>query len=85
MATVFSSRIPASLQAIFVASNKGEDVHEAPADHSAYRVYRRNHSEVGKPVIAKYANSLAVRKTICSVSIKLKIASPFASWLIVHI
>jgi hypothetical protein len=34
------SRIPASLQAIFMASNKGEEVDKPPEDNSATKVFR---------------------------------------------
>ena len=33
-------RIPAALQAIFTASNKGEEVYEPPKDRSAFKVFR---------------------------------------------
>eukprot|EP00977_Amphora_coffeiformis_P002044 scaffold381_cov178-Amphora_coffeaeformis.AAC.33 len=47
-----ASRIPSSLQAIFMASNKGEEVYEPPADNSASRVFRTDHSErTLKPVL----------------------------------
>ena len=41
MAIPPGSRIPAGLQAIFMASNQGQDVHEPPKDGSAFRVFRR--------------------------------------------
>ncbi|GKY93003.1 hypothetical protein MPSEU_000268800 [Mayamaea pseudoterrestris] len=40
MAT-FSSRIPASLQAVFLTSNRGEEVHKPPPDQSAFKVFTR--------------------------------------------
>jgi len=66
MAT-FGNRIPASLQAVFMASNKGEEVYVPPADNSAYRVYRRNRSEAGKPVFVKFAGS-SLKRTMTNVS-----------------
>uniref|UniRef100_A0A7S3LFU4 Uncharacterized protein n=1 Tax=Amphora coffeiformis TaxID=265554 RepID=A0A7S3LFU4_9STRA len=65
MATT-GSRIPASLQAIFMASNKGEEVYVPPADNAANRVYRRNRSEAGKPVFVKFAGS-SLKRTMTNV------------------
>lgn len=42
MAVSSGSRIPPALQAVFLASNQGQEVHEPPKDGSAYRVFRRN-------------------------------------------
>ena len=67
MATM-GGRIPASLQAIFMASNKGEEVYVPPTDNSANRVYRRNRSEDGKAVIVKFAGS-SLKRTLSSVSL----------------
>jgi hypothetical protein len=36
------SRIPASLQAVFLASNRGSDVHAPPPERVAYKVFFRN-------------------------------------------
>ena len=66
MATT-GNRIPASLQAIFMASNKGEEVYVPPTDNSANRVYRRNRSEAGKPVFVKFAGS-SLKRTMTNVS-----------------
>lgn len=69
MATT-TSRIPASLQAIFMASNQGQEVHEAPKDNSAYRVYRRNRKEEGKPVFARFGG--AAKRIMTSVRFLLQ-------------
>jgi hypothetical protein len=34
------SRIPASLQAVFLASNRGIDVHQVPSDKAANKTFR---------------------------------------------
>ena len=49
--TTTASRIPSSLQAIFMASNQGEEVYEPPADNSANRVFERNQNERMRPVL----------------------------------
>ena len=41
MAVTNSSRIPPALQAVFIASNQGQVVHEPPKDGSAFKVFRR--------------------------------------------
>ena len=62
------SRIPASLQAVFMASNQGQEVHVAPKDNSAYRVYRRQKGmSEPKPVFAKYATA-SYKRVFASVS-----------------
>lgn len=69
MTTVASPRIPAALQAVFMASNKGEEVYVPPTDHSANRVYRRHRSEQGKPVFEKVGGGSAfLDKAVHSVS-----------------
>ena len=40
MASTSAFRIPLDLQAVFVASNQGEDVHQTPASKSAVKVFR---------------------------------------------
>jgi len=45
-----SSRIPQTLQAVFLASNRGKDVHKPPPDRVAFKVFLRNwvfHKKVG--------------------------------------
>lgn len=54
MAATFGSRIPAALQAIFTASNKGEEVYQPPTDNSANRVFRRNRGEQGRPILVSF-------------------------------
>jgi hypothetical protein len=36
------SRIPATLQSVFLASNRGNEVHKPPPDNVAYKVFFRN-------------------------------------------
>lgn len=40
--TTHRSRIPASLQAVFLSSNRGNDVHKPPPDAAASKTYFRN-------------------------------------------
>jgi hypothetical protein len=37
-----ASRIPATLQSVFLASNRGNEVHKPPPDNVAYKVFFRN-------------------------------------------
>ena len=61
-----ASRIPLALQKIFMASNQGEEVHDAPQEAS--RVYRRSRDGQPKPVMVKY-NNPALKRTYASVSL----------------
>ena len=63
-----ASRIPSSLQAVFMASNKGEEVYEPPADNSANRVYQRNGSERVKFITMSAASCFpaSISKVSCS-------------------
>jgi Ankyrin repeats (many copies) len=42
------NRIPIELQAVFVASNKGEDVHTPPPNKSAFKVFTRLFASLGR-------------------------------------
>ena len=65
-----ASRIPASLQAVFMASNRGEEVHIAPTDKSACRVYSGKKDKVAasKPVFARIGGTMSFKR-ITSVSL----------------
>ena len=65
---VLGGRIPASLQAIFTASNKGEEVHAPPTDKSAFKVYGLTSKGAAKPVVGKYANGSGFKRNLISVS-----------------
>lgn len=57
-------RIPAALQAIFMASNAGHEVYTPPTDKSANRVFGKE----TKPVMLKYGGNLAAKKRLAHVS-----------------
>ena len=64
-----ASRIPLALQKIFMASNQGEEVHDAPEEGEAFRVYRgRCREGQPKPVMVKY-NNPALKRAYASVSL----------------
>uniref|UniRef100_A0A7S3LFX1 ANK_REP_REGION domain-containing protein n=1 Tax=Amphora coffeiformis TaxID=265554 RepID=A0A7S3LFX1_9STRA len=67
MTTVLGGRIPASLQAIFTASNKGEEVYVPPTDNTAFKVYGLSSSDQRKPILFKYASSSGFKKTFAAV------------------
>ena len=68
MTAVLGGRIPASLQAIFTASNQGEEVYVPPTDNSAFKVYGLSSSDQRKPILFKYASSAGFKKTFSAVS-----------------
>ena len=71
MAAVMGGRIPASLQAIFMASNQGQEVYTPPADNSAFKVYGLSSKDKKKPLLAKFASSSGVKKMFASVSARM--------------
>lgn len=68
MTAGLGGRIPASLQAIFTASNKGEEVYVPPADNSAFKIYGLSSKDQKKPILIKYASSSGFKKTFAAVS-----------------
>ena len=66
---ILGGRIPASLQAIFMASNQGEEVYIPPADKSAFKVYGVTSKDAAKPVVVKYVNGTGLKKNFIGVSL----------------
>lgn len=60
------SRIPQTLQAVFLASNRGKDVHKPPPDRVAFKLFLRNwvfHKKVGNKSLNSSKDSTSTSKT----------------------
>ena len=65
--TTAIGRIPAALQAIFTASNQGEEVYEPPTDKSAFKVFQREQGAPRKPIFGSFTSTPCLPFSIANV------------------
>ena len=76
------SRIPLDLQAVFVASNQGQEVHKPPPSHNAFKVFRKAVGGVTSKLFKRYKSRYPRSNSVNSQATFL--SSDAATWDVPH-